>query len=78
MTVAVLKYVHKIVNFFYLLTIAIHTLRINFYLIYDTQLLIGGRTYSLNPEEYIFGTLILYIDIIMIFTYLLKLIGGEY
>nr|CAH8849975.1 unnamed protein product [Trichobilharzia regenti] len=48
------------------------------YLIYDTQLLIGGRTYSLNPEEYIFGTLILYIDIIMIFTYLLKLIGGEY
>ncbi|CAH8850123.1 unnamed protein product [Trichobilharzia szidati] len=48
------------------------------YLIYDTQLLIGGRTYSLNPEEYIFGTLVLYIDIIMIFTYLMKLIGGEY
>ncbi|KAF0989340.1 hypothetical protein HZS_7392 [Henneguya salminicola] len=41
-------------------------------LIYDVQLLIGGKKYELNESEYIFGVFILYIDIVTLFLYLLS------
>lgn len=43
------------------------------YLVYDTQMLIGGRKYELSPEEHVFGAITLYMDVIMIFTALLGL-----
>lgn len=46
------------------------------YLVFDTQLMIGGKhKYSLSPEEYIFAALNLYLDIINIFIYILSIIG---
>lgn len=46
------------------------------YLVFDTQLMLGGsKKYSLSPEEYIFAALNLYIDIIMLFLYILEIIG---
>lgn len=43
------------------------------YLIYDTQLMIGGgHKYSISPEEYIFAALNLYLDIINIFLFILR------
>ncbi|KAJ8969715.1 hypothetical protein NQ314_001629 [Rhamnusium bicolor] len=46
------------------------------YLVYDTQLMLGGKhKYSISPEEYIFAALNLYIDIINIFMYILSIIG---
>lgn len=48
------------------------------YLIYDTQLMIGGKhKYSISPEEYIFAALNLYLDIINIFMYILTIIGAS-
>ncbi|KTG01006.1 hypothetical protein cypCar_00006033 [Cyprinus carpio] len=45
-------------------------------LLMDTQLILGGKhKYSINPEEYIFAALNLYLDIITIFLLLLQLIG---
>ena len=41
------------------------------YLIFDTQLVMGGKRYELCIDDYVVGTLILYLDIIMIFLYLL-------
>ena len=41
------------------------------YLIFDTQLVMGGKRYELCIDDYIVGALILYLDIIMIFLYLL-------
>lgn len=42
-----------------------------------TQLMMGGKhKYSLSPEEYIFASLNLYIDIVNIFMYILMLIGA--
>jgi len=35
----------------------------------------GGRKYELSPEEYIFASLILYMDIIRIFLLLLAIFG---
>ena len=45
------------------------------YLVYDTQLLVGGKKYQLSEEEYVFGALTIYIDVIQIFLYLLELFG---
>ncbi|CRK95409.1 CLUMA_CG008720, isoform A [Clunio marinus] len=47
------------------------------YLIYDTQLMLGGKhKYSISPEEYIFAALNLYLDIIQIFMYILTILGA--
>lgn len=46
------------------------------YLIYDTQMMMGGKhKYSISPEEYIFAALNLYLDIVNIFMYILTIIG---
>lgn len=48
------------------------------YLIYDTQLMLGGKhKYSISPEEYVFAALNLYVDIINIFMYILTIIGAS-
>jgi hypothetical protein len=49
-----------------------------FFLVHDTQLMIGGEhKYSISPEEYIFAALTLYLDIINIFIYLLRIFGNK-
>ena len=47
------------------------------YLVIDTQLIIGGRKMKLSMDDYIIGALILYIDIIQIFLYLLELLSKK-
>lgn len=46
------------------------------FLAVDCQLVMGRQKYSLDPEEYIFAALIIYLDIIMIFLYILMILGG--
>jgi protein lifeguard len=47
------------------------------YLIYDTQMMMGGKhKYSISPEEYIFAALNLYLDIVQIFMHILTIIGA--
>lgn len=45
------------------------------YLIFDTQYIVGGkhRKYTVSKEDYIMGAMILYIDIIQIFMYILEI-----
>jgi FtsH-binding integral membrane protein len=46
------------------------------YIVFDTQMMMGGNhKYSLDPEEYVFASLNLYLDIINLFMYLLQIIG---
>lgn len=48
-----------------------------FYLVYDTQMMMGGKhKYSISPEEYVFAALNLYMDIINIFMYILAILGN--
>lgn len=45
------------------------------YIVYDTQIMMGGEhKYSISPEEYIFAALNLYMDIIQLFIYLLRIL----
>ena len=46
----------------------------SFYLIYDTQLIIGNRKELIEVDDYILGSFILYTDIIYIFTRLLQIL----
>ena len=50
----------------------------SFYLIYDTQMIIGGKRHSrLEADSYILGALLLYLDIINLFLEILKLLGDR-
>lgn len=45
------------------------------FIIYDTQIIAGGRYGELTYDDYVIGSLLLYIDIIGLFMYLLSLLG---
>ena len=47
------------------------------FLAYDTQMLMGGRKHELSPEEYIYGAMQLYIDVVYLFLIILSLFGGS-
>ena len=48
------------------------------WVVHDTQLIIGGKKkYKLDKDDYILGAMIIYIDVMTIFLYLLQLFGGS-
>lgn len=50
------------------------TLLFSFYLVMDTQHMLGGaKKYTISPEEYIFAALNLYLDVVTLFIFLLQL-----
>lgn len=50
---------------------------ISLYMMFDLQLIMGGRSAELSPEEYILAAVLLYIDIIQLFQYMLILFGSR-
>ncbi|XP_053723931.1 fas apoptotic inhibitory molecule 2b isoform X1 [Synchiropus splendidus] len=46
------------------------------FLAFDTQLLLGNKRVSISPEEYIFATLSIYLDVIYLYTFMLQILGG--
>lgn len=57
---------------------ALGALVFSFYLVYDTQMMIGGNhKYSISPEEYIFAALSIYLDVIQLFLYILQMFGSS-
>ncbi|XP_060731579.1 protein lifeguard 3 [Tachysurus vachellii] len=63
------------IRWLHMLYSALGAIFFTLFLAYDTQLLLGNRSLSLSPEEYIFGALSLYTDIIQIFLFLLQITG---
>ena len=48
------------------------------YIVVDTQLIMGGKhRLAISPEEYIFAALNLYLDVINLFLFLLRLFGNN-
>ena len=41
------------------------------YLVIDTQMIVGGRKHELDYDDYILGSVMLYVDIIGLFIYIL-------
>ncbi|KAL4428906.1 hypothetical protein ABPG74_017496 [Tetrahymena malaccensis] len=49
----------------------------SFYLIYDIQLIMGNKSLKLDIDNYILGSLTIYIDIVRIFIKILQLLGQK-
>ncbi|XP_068429022.1 protein lifeguard 3-like [Clinocottus analis] len=64
------------VPWLHMLYAAIGAVVYTLFLVYNTQLLIGNRELAISPEEYIYGALSLYIDIVHIFLFILQVSGG--
>ncbi|CAF5046342.1 unnamed protein product, partial [Rotaria sp. Silwood1] len=47
------------------------------FLAVDTQLIMGGKRHEIGAEDHIFASLMLYIDVVYIFLYILMLIGKQ-
>ncbi|OQR79411.1 protein lifeguard 1-like [Tropilaelaps mercedesae] len=45
------------------------------FLAFDTQMIMGGKKLEISPEEYVFASIQLYMDIVQIFLFLLQLFG---
>ncbi|KAF7226117.1 transcript variant X2 [Nothobranchius furzeri] len=61
-------------KFLYIFYSFLGTVLFSLYLLFDTQLILGGK-YEISPEEYVFATLNLYVDIITLFIFLLQLLN---
>ncbi|XP_020793024.2 protein lifeguard 1 [Boleophthalmus pectinirostris] len=63
-------------QYVYIAYACLGTLVFSLYLVFDTQLIIGGKhRNAVSPEEYVFAALNLYLDIVSLFLLLLQLIG---
>ena len=51
------------------------TIMVGFYLVYDTQLIIGKFGVAYSVDDYIFATLEIYMDIIRLFLLILRILG---
>jgi FtsH-binding integral membrane protein len=47
------------------------------YLLIDTQLIMGGKNKSLTLDNYVLGSVILYVDIVQLFLQILKVLGDK-
>ncbi|XP_023400196.1 protein lifeguard 1 [Loxodonta africana] len=61
----------------HLLYAGLGTVIFSLYLVMDVQMMVGGRHHhsDLDPEEYVFAALNIYLDIINLFLFILQLIG---
>lgn len=46
------------------------------YLVFDVQMIMGGHKYAISPDEYVFATLNLYLDVINLFLYILQILSN--
>jgi FtsH-binding integral membrane protein len=47
------------------------------YIIYDTQLIIGKKANKFSIDDYVFAAMCIYIDIVRLFLYILRIMGGR-
>lgn len=47
------------------------------FLAVDTQLIMGGKRHEISAEDHVFAALMLYIDVVYIFLYILSLLGNR-
>jgi len=60
--------------FFDYVYLAFGVVLFGFYIIVDSQLIFGAKRYKLDEDEYIVAAMLLYIDIIGLFMYLLRVV----
>lgn len=64
------------IKFLYLVYAALGALLFMAYLAVDIQMLMGSKKYSIDPEDYIYAAVQIFVDLVYIFIFILSLIGG--
>lgn len=59
----------------YVMYCAFGVILYGYYLIYDTQLIMGGKRHELELDDYVIGAIIIYLDVIIIFLKLLEILS---
>uniref|UniRef100_A0A8C5RZL8 Transmembrane BAX inhibitor motif containing 1 n=1 Tax=Laticauda laticaudata TaxID=8630 RepID=A0A8C5RZL8_LATLA len=67
----------KYVPWLHMLYASLGAIAFTLFLAYDTQLVLGNRKHTISPEEYVYGALKIYTDIVYIFTFLLQIVGSR-
>ncbi|CAJ0590939.1 unnamed protein product [Cylicocyclus nassatus] len=65
------------VTFLYTVYAVLGALLSMLYLAIDIQLIMGGRRFELSPEEYIFASMQIFLDILNIFLFMLRIFGSR-
>jgi len=57
----------------YLVYSALMALLFSMFLVYDTQMIMGGKKHQISPEDHVYGAIQLYVDVVYIFLAILSL-----
>jgi len=57
----------------YLVYSGLMALLFSMFLVYDTQMIMGGKKHQISPEDHIYGAIQLYVDVVYIFLAILSL-----
>jgi len=62
-------------NILYTIYAGLGAIAFSIFLAVDTQLIVGGKRHEISAEDHVFASLMLYIDVVYIFIYILALFG---
>ncbi|KAI4459987.1 bax inhibitor-related [Holotrichia oblita] len=54
---------------------SIMALVFSLYFMWTTQLILGGKKYEISPEEYVYGAIVLYVEVMTLFILIMQLCG---
>ncbi|XP_077176773.1 protein lifeguard 3-like [Paroedura picta] len=63
------------ISWLYMLYASIGAIVFTLFLAFDTQLVLGNRRHTISPEDYVYGALEIYLDVVRIFLFLLQITG---
>jgi len=59
-------------KFLYLIYSVLIALLFSMFLVYDTQMIMGGKKHEISPEDHVYGAIQLYVDVVYIFLAILS------
>ena len=71
------SYSYETANFMNMIWCSFGIIIFGIYIIIDTKMIIGGERFEISYDDYIFAAMILYIDIIRLFLYILAMLKGS-
>ncbi|XP_066467745.1 protein lifeguard 3-like [Tiliqua scincoides] len=74
---AAIVLVYKYIYWLDMLFAALGAIVFTLFLAYDTQLLLGHKRFAINPEDYVYAAIQIYIDVVYLFLSFLRILGRK-
>lgn len=65
----------NLLQWWYLALSVVFALLFSAYLVYDIQMVLGNKQYACSPDEYVFASVQIYLDVVMLFLQILSIVG---